>query len=717
LKQVLIRQGRTVVEEVPDPQVEPGTVLVRVKYSCVSMGTEMAGIRSSGLPLWKRALKEPEKVKKVLEKVVSQGFTSTTSLIRGKLTSGKPIGYSASGTVLAAGDGIIDLSPGDRVACAGSQWAHHAEIIRVPRNLVVPIPEALDLIAASTVTLGAIALQGIRRAQPTLGETFVVIGLGVLGQLTCQILKANGCCVIGTDPQSERLKTAQNLGLDYGVLPKSDGNFEQIFRLTDGIGADGVIITAASSSNTVISSAFKMCRKKGRVVLVGDVGLDLDREDFYEKELDFFISASYGPGRYDNTYEEQGLDYPVAYVRWTENRNMASYLNLLVGKQVNVAPLISEICPIEHATEAYEKLKTGAQKPLMILLSYPHADGIPSWVVATKSTCHPDSGKVGLAVVGAGSFAKEVHLPNLQALSDRYELRAVVSRTGHNALMTARQFGASYATTDYEQVLNDPTVTAVLIATRHNLHTTMALAALKAGKHVLLEKPLAVNTAQLTAVRDFYSSIKDGHRLPVLMTGFNRRFSIFIRRIYELIKNRSNPMVINYRMNAGYIPMNHWVHTEEGGGRNIGEACHIYDLFTHLTNSKVLSVDAKAIKPSTAYYIRSDNFITTMTFEDGSLANLTYTALGSKDYPKERMDIFVDGKVLFLDDYKKLLVLGAKVKGIESKFSDKGQKEELVAFACFIQNGGEWPIPLWQQIQATEIALMVENLLHARNMQ
>jgi predicted dehydrogenase/threonine dehydrogenase-like Zn-dependent dehydrogenase len=719
LKQVLLKQGQTVVEEVPAPQVEPGTVLVRVKYSCISIGTEMAGIRSSGLPLWKRAMKQPEKVKKVLEMVAAQGLTRTTSLVKGKLTSGAPIGYSASGTVLAAGEGITDLSPRDRVACAGSQWAHHAEIIRVPRNLAVPIPEALDLLTASTVTLGAIALQGVRRAQPTLGETFVVIGLGILGQLTCQILKANGCHVIGTDPQNERVKMAQNLGLNYGVVPESDENFEQVSRLTDGTGADGVIITAASSSNAIISMAFKMCRKKGRVVLVGDVGLNLDREDFYRKELDFFISTSYGPGRYDNVYEEQGLDYPVAYVRWTENRNMASYLNLLVGKQVNVAPLISEICPIEHATGAYEKLKTGAQKPLMIILSYPdpQADGTPSRVVATKSTCHPDPGKVGLAVVGAGAFAKEVHLPNLLALSDRYELRAVVSRTGHNALMTATQFGASYATTDYEQVLNDPTVTAVLIATRHNLHAPMALAALKAGKHVLLEKPLAVNTAQLTAVRDFYSSTEDVRSAPILMTGFNRRFSIFIRRIYELIKNRSNPMVINYRMNAGYIPMNHWVHTEEGGGRNIGEACHIYDLFTHLTNSKVLSVDAKAIKPSTAYYIRSDNFITTMTFEDGSLANLTYTALGSKDYPKERMDIFVDGKVLFLDDYKKLLVLGAKVKGIESKFSDKGQKEELVTFACFIQNGGEWPIPLWQQIQATEIALMVENLLHARNMQ
>jgi predicted dehydrogenase/threonine dehydrogenase-like Zn-dependent dehydrogenase len=711
--QVLLKEGQTVVEEVPAPQVEPGTVLVRVKYSCISTGTEMAGIRSSGVPLWKRAMKQPEKVKKVLEMVAAQGLTRTTAVVRGKLTSAVPIGYSASGTVLATGEGITDLSPRDRVACAGSQWAHHAEIIRVPRNLAVPIPGALDLLDASTVTLGAIALQGVRRAQPTLGETFVVIGLGILGQLTCQILKANGCYVIGTDPQNERVKMAQNLGLNHGLVPESDENLEQVFRLTDGSGADGVIITAASSSNAIISMAFRMCRKKGRVVLVGDVGLDLDREDFYRKELDFFISASYGPGRYDNAYEEQGLDYPLAYVRWTENRNMASYLNLLAGKQVNVAPLISEICPVEHATEAYEKLETGAQRPLMIILSYPdpQADGIPSRVVATKSTHHPDLGKVGLAVVGAGAFAKEVHLPNLQALSNHYDLRAVVSRTGHNALMTATQFGASYATTDFGQVLDDPTVKAVLIATRHNLHATMALAALKAGKHVFLEKPLAMNTAQLTAVRDFYSSTEDIRGAPILMTGFNRRFSPYARRISEIMKDRGNPIMINYTVNAGYIPPNHWVHTEEGGGRNIGEACHIYDLFTYLTGSRFRSVHASAIRPLTRHYGRNDNFVATITFEDGSVATLTYTALGHRDYPKEKFEVFGEGKIVAVTDYKKLAAVGVRIPKRESKIPEKGLREELEAFSDVIQNGGEWPIPLWEQFQAMEIAFLVEQAI------
>jgi threonine dehydrogenase-like Zn-dependent dehydrogenase len=331
VKQVLIRQGQAVVEEIPAPQVEPGTVLVRVDHSCISIGTEMSGIKTSSLPLWKRALKQPENVKKVVEMAVSQGVSRTTSVIQGRLSSGQPTGYSAAGTVLEVGEGIDDLQPGARVACAGAQCAHHAEIIRVPRNLTVPIPDNLELAVASTVTLGAIALQGVRRAQPTLGEVFVVLGLGILGQLTAQMLKANGCKVIGTDLDRKRIAIAQQLGMDIGIHPEDGDNIQQVARLTDGLGADGVIITAATPSDEVVSTAFQMCRKKGRVVLVGDVGLNLNRADFYQKELDFFISTSYGPGRYDNNYEEKGLDYPVSYVRWTENRNMAEYLRLVAA--------------------------------------------------------------------------------------------------------------------------------------------------------------------------------------------------------------------------------------------------------------------------------------------------------------------------------------------------------------------------------------------------
>lgn len=709
VKQVLIKQGQAIVEEVPAPQVEPGTLLVEVNHSCISIGTEMSGIRATGMPLWERALKQPDNVRKVLQMIATQGIAKTTNLVQERLVAGLPTGYSAAGIVIEVGEGVNDIKPGDGVACAGAQCAHHAQIIRIPRNLCAPIPENLAFSEASTVTLGAIALQGVRRASPTLGETFVVIGLGILGQMTVQLLAANGCRVIGVDLDPSRIDLAKSLGMAIGINPGISDDTEQVWRLTGGIGADGVVVTAATASNEVMSTSFKMCRKKGRVVLVGDVGLDLNRNDFYLKELDFFISSSYGPGRYDGNYEEKGLDYPVGYVRWTENRNMVEYLNCLAEGKVRIARLISAIRPVSAAAAAYESLKSEGAKPLMILLEYPK-DRTQDRVVANPAAIAAAQGKTRIAVVGAGGFAKAIHLPNLQTLKDSYHIRTIVSRTGHNAMSTAKQFGANYASTDFSAVLEDKDVDAVLIATRHDLHANMALEALKAGKHVLVEKPLALTVSELEAVEAFYGE-RETDSPPILLTGFNRRFSRYAKKIRELIESRSNPMILNYRMNAGYIPLDNWVHGQEGGGRNRGEACHIYDLFTYLTGSKVISVQAATIRPITGYYSHSDNFVATMTFEDGSVATLTYTALGAKGYPKEKMELYCDGKVIVLDDYKSLSVAGAKVSGIETKALDKGQIEELEAFAQAIQKGGEWPIPLWQQIQATEIALRVEKAL------
>jgi predicted dehydrogenase/threonine dehydrogenase-like Zn-dependent dehydrogenase len=708
MKQVIIKQGKATIEEVPVPKVESGTVLVQVNHSCISIGTEMSGVKVSGTPLWKRALKQPENVKKVVQMATTQGLSKTRSVISGKLEAGNPTGYSATGVVLEVGADIDDLQAGDRVACAGAQCAHHAEIIRVPRNLTVPVPDNLGFPEASTVTLGAIALQGVRRATPTLGESFVVIGLGILGQFTVQMLKANGCRVIGTDLDKERIQLALNLGMDAAIHPTEDNEIEQVVRLIDGIGADGVIITAATNSDEVVSTAFNMCRKKGRVVLVGDVGLNLNRADFYQKELDFFISTSYGPGRYDQIYEEQGLDYPVAYVRWTENRNMAEYLRLIAETKLNVKSLIAKTYPLEQAPQAYEALKDSSAKPLMVLLSYPQDTEIKR-TIPNPQAAAAGKDKIRMAIIGAGGFAKGMHLPNLQALSEDYHIQAIVSRTGHNANATAKQFKANYASTDYEQVLNDKEVDAVLIATRHNLHADMTLRALKAGKHVLVEKPLAINQDELQKIVAFYEN--SDATAPILLTGFNRRFSPYARRIQEITKNRSNPMILNYRMNAGYIPLDHWVHTKEGSGRNIGEACHIYDLFTYFTNSKVIEVTAHAIIPKTNHYSRHDNFVATMHFEDGSVATLTYTALGTNKYPKEQMEVYVDGKVLVMNDYKSLNIVGAATKGIQSKTMDKGQKQELEMFAKAIKPGGEWAIPLWQQVRAMEIAFDVQNLI------
>ncbi len=699
------------MEEVPAPEVEPETVLVRVEYSCISIGTEMSGVRASGLPLWRRALKQPENVKKAVALIASQGLSKASSQIGNHLTAMIPTGYSAAGVVVAVGSGVERFRPGDRVACAGAQSAFHAEYVCVPKNLTVLVDDAVRIDHASTVTLGAIALQGVRRSSPTLGETFVVIGLGILGQLTAQLLKTNGCRVIGVDLDQDRVTLAEQLGMDVGISNETASDVEQVNRLTGGIGADGVIITAATPVDSVISTAFKMCRRKGRVVLVGDVGLNLNREDFYKKELDFFISSSYGPGRYDTKYEEHGFDYPVAYVRWTENRNMAEYLRLVAEGYIRLAPLISATFPVGEATAAYEMLKDSQTKPLIVLLSYPPcANGSPvSRVVANPATLVGSGNRVRLAVVGLGSFAKAMHLPNIRDMADMYQLHTVVSRTGHNAIAIAKQFAALNASTNFEVILQDPCIDAILITTRHNLHAGMALRALLAGKHVLVEKPLAMSREELNQINEFYTNTSRPQ--PILLTGFNRRFSPHARRIKELVSKRTNPMILNYRMNAGYIPLEHWVHTEEGGGRNIGEACHIYDLFTFLTGSKVISITAQAIRPKTGYFSAIDNFVATFAFVDGSIATLTYTASGSADYPKEQLEVFVDGMTIAMNDFKLLQVYGSKSIGLETKLSEKGQKEELESFGEAIRTGGDWPISLWEQNQATEMAITVQNFL------
>ena len=715
MKQVLVSGGQVHLEEVPAPQVEPGTVLIRMDHSCISIGTEMSGVKSTGLPLWKRALRQPQHVKKVLDLALSEGLAATRRLVKDRLSVELPTGYSGAGVVIAVGAGVDDVSVGDRVACAGAQCAFHAEIVRVPRNLVVHMPANVGFPEASSVALGAIAMQGVRRAQPTLGETFVVIGLGVLGQITAQLLRANGCRVIGVDLDRARLTLASSRGMNWGLHPDDVNDILQVARITGGVGADGVIITAASPSDALVSTAFRMCRKKARVVLVGDVGLDLQRADFYEKELDFLISTSYGPGRYDAGYEEKGLDYPLPYVRWTEGRNMEEYLRLMSEGTLDIRSLVTTVYPIEQVDAAYRSLQAAGEKPLMALLAYPQTEANDGQhrVLLDERPLKAWKGQIRVAVIGAGGFAKGMHLPNLVQLESHFQLRAVASRTGHNATSTAKRFGAAYATTDYRETLADPDIDAVIIATRHDTHAKLALEALEAGKHVLLEKPLALEESELAAIEAFYA--RNEASKPLLLTGFNRRFSPYARAIEARVAGRSNPMILNYRMNAGHIPLDHWVHGPEGGGRNLGEACHIYDLFTFLTGARVVRVEAQAIRPATGFYAASDNFAATLSFDDGSVATLTYTALGSTEHPKERLEIFVDGTVISLDDYRSLEVAGAKHKRLESRAADKGQKEELFAFAQAISGQGDWPIPLWQQVQATRIGLEVKRLLRSGN--
>lgn len=708
MKQVLIKDGAAVIAEVPAPQVSPGSVLVRVAHSCISAGTEMANVTLSAMPLYRRAMRQPQHVRRVLQMVRDQGLNYTMNRVRGLLDAGSVTGYSASGVVVEVGSEVSGFSVGDRVACAGAGIANHAEFIDVPVNLAVRVPGGLDLADAATVTLGAIALQGVRRTAPTLGESVVVVGLGFLGQLTAQFLRTNGCRVIGVDPDPER----RGIAAEYGVIAlDSEGGAHvgRIIELTDGYGADAVVITAASPSSEIASQAFRSCRRKGRVVLVGDVGLDLKRADFYAREIDFLISTSYGPGRYDPLYEEAGQDYPLGYVRWTENRNMQAYLEMLADRRVTLAPLKPRRFPVDEARSAYESLRSASQRSLVSLLDYPgDADVSARTVRINRRGARAAAGPIRVAMVGAGGFAQGMHLPNLQKLRSHYSLRAVVSRTGANAAAVGQRYGAEYATTDFERVLEDKEIDLLVIATRHDLHAGMAVRALAAGKHVLLEKPLAIDEAGLRQVEAFYAD--RGADAPVLMTGFNRRFSPALRVAREVLAGRSSPMIANYRMNAGYIPGDHWVHGPEGGGRNIGEACHIYDVFSYLTGSPWKDVKVAAIPNGSGQWRRDDNFVATVEYADGSVCSLTYTALGNKVHPKEQMEIFCGANVLVLDDYKKLSVAGSR-KGWSGATIQKGQFEELEALATALRGGGDWPISLDDQIATTRLSFAVQGLL------
>lgn len=709
MKQVLVRGGGVAIEEVPAPEPAARQLLVRVAYSSVSVGTELTSVRMSGLPLYRRALKQPQHAKRVLEIARDQGFRRTFERVRGRLAAGLPSGYSAAGVVVQVGDEVDGFAVGDRVACAGAGIANHAELIAVPVNLAVRIPEGLSLEAASSVTLGSIALQGVRRASPTLGETVGVIGLGIIGQLVAQLLRANGCRVVGTDVDPGRVAVAIAGGLDAGI-DASGGSFpEQAVKLTDGFGLDAVIVTAATSSSEVLSQAFQACRKKGRVVLVGDVGLELRRSDLYDKELDFFISTSYGPGRYDPQYEIEGRDYPIGYVRWTEGRNLEEYLRLLADGRITLAHLPAETYDIDAAPSAYAALGRPGPKPLLVTLAYPERAEAAARTVRLRTVAPATTGRIRVAIVGAGSFAEGMHIPNLGKLRERFELRAIMSRTGATAKAVAARNGAAYATTDIDAVLDDPDVDLVIVTTRHDTHAAIALRALQAGKHVLVEKPLALNEEELAAIEAFY----EGRDAPLLMTGFNRRFSPAMRMLRTAIADRKSPLIADYRMNAGYISPSHWVHGPEGGGRNIGEACHIYDLFDFLTGAHVTRVDAQAARAGSAHWLANDNFVATVGYGDGSVCTLMYTAFGHRDHPKERLEVFADGAVASLDDYRSLVVQGSRRTEWRSRTVDKGHLEELEALADCLKTGGPWPIPLGQQLSAMRVAFAVEEQLRS----
>ena len=684
MKQVFLKSGAIVVEDVPTPAPGPGEVLVHNAYSLISAGTETLALKGAQKSLVRRALERPDLVLKVVEKARTEGIRKTFARVTEKVQELKSLGYSSAGTVVAVGSDVIDINPGDLVACAGVGYASHAEFVTVPRNLVVRVPEGVGLDEAAFTTLGAIAMHGIRRTECQLGETVVILGLGLLGLIAVQISKAAGHIVIGLDIDEARVNLARELGADRAFVIDAS-TVERIHDLTQGFGADAVVIYAATESSEPVNLAFDLCRRKGRVVGVGAFGMNFDREKMYSKELDFLMSTSYGPGRYDPVYEELGIDYPIAYVRWTENRNMQDFLRLVASGQVNVSRLITLTFPIEQAQEAYAALTTGDNRPLGVLFSYEQGSK-PSFVISVGSPRTKVSGKIGVAMVGAGSFAREVHLPNLTTLQDMFDVRWVVTKSGASALQVAERFSIPNASTSLDEALADPDVDLVVISTRHNLHASQTLAALAAGKAVFVEKPLCMNIEELEAIR----SAVESTNLPVFV-GFNRRYAPHVRYLRSVLERQGGPHMLFFRVNAGFIPRDHWVQDPvEGGGRLIGEGCHFVDTCNYLVGRNVgaTRVHAYSVPVDGVRVVARDNFVIDISYADGSLASIAYVSAGSKELPKERLEVHSAGTSFVLDDFRELVAYGTAIQadgatGATWKLAaqDKGHRNELIEIA------------------------------------
>jgi predicted dehydrogenase/threonine dehydrogenase-like Zn-dependent dehydrogenase len=705
MKQVLIKKGEAYVENIPTPTITDDEILIQVKYSLISTGTEMTSVNESGKSLIQKVKEQPDNIKLALDMIKKQGLKKTLNLVRGVLESGVPTGYSTSGIVIGIGKNIKDFKINDKVAAAGAGKANHAEIIAVPKNLVVKIPIGVEFSDAASVTLGSIAMQGVRQANPKIGDNVVVIGLGLIGLLTVQILKANGCNVIGIDLDKKRLDLAKYFGANMTINAK-ENVIQKINDKTNGFGSDSVIICAATKASEPINQAMQIVRKKGTVVIVGAVGLNLKRSPFYEKEVDLKISCSYGPGRYDEKYEEKGNDYPYSYVRWTENRNMEEYLNLISQEKINFQKMVEKEYIINLAKKAYNDLKLSENKPLAVLLKYPENIQQKTLYILEPDFTPIDKKIINVAVIGAGGFASAMHLPNLEKLKKYFKIKAIIDKNGVVAKQTAEKYHAKYAGTNYKEILRKKDIDLVIITTRHNMHARIAIDALKAHKAVFSEKPMALNNIEL---KELIETIEKSKKLYTV--GFNRRFSKYANEAKKHTDLRTNPLFMHYRMNAGFIPLDHWVQTEVGGGRIIGEACHIIDLFNFFTNSKIKSVSTDSLTPQTKNISSSDNKVITLTYEDGSIATLEYFAIGNKDFPKEYLEIHFDEKTIVIDDYKKIEGFGVKVKPISSQISEKGHLEELIKlYKCLTSENPKLPIDLSDLVQTTEATFQISSI-------
>jgi predicted dehydrogenase len=692
-----VRSGKLIVAEVPAPLAQPGEVLIANVASVISAGTERMTIDLAKKSLLGKARERPDLVRRVLEKCRNEGVFTTLRQVRERLDTPVPMGYSSSGVVLACGAGIQHLKPGDRVASNGA----HAGIVSVSKHLCAAIPAGLDFDQAAFAVLGAIALQGVRLAKCDLGESVLVIGLGLIGQIAVSLLAAAGCRVIGTDPDEKKCELALKMGAERA---RPNLGEVQILADTGGLGVDAVLITASTTSNAPIDLAAAAVRKKGRVVLVGVVGLSLDRRAFYFKEAEFVVSCSYGPGRYDPDYEDRGRDYPAPYVRWTEQRNIQAVLDLMSRGKLDVRPLITHRFPVEKATDAYELIQSDGQPYLGVLLEYepPQADAAPRRSVRLASARRSDRPAVG--VLGAGNFARLVLLPALRDCR-RLRLATLCTAGGLSAVTAGRSLEFEQATTDEDEVFDNPAIDAVVSITRHDLHAHHVVRALEAGKAVFVEKPLCLTVEELNEIEQARERLGDA---PLVMVGFNRRFSQATRRIRDFLADVSGPLTVSVRFNAGAVPVDHWVHDEtEGGGRIVGEACHAIDLATFLVGSPPVRVFAESVGSRHAAEITEDQCFITLRHANGSVSSVAYLAGGDKAFPKERIEVIGCGRIAVIDDFRTMTTSkNGRISRIKLSGQDKGHAAEIAAFANFLCEGGPPPIP-WEEIRATTLASLL----------
>jgi len=715
MKQLLqnLKTGETSVADVPKPTPKPGTALIRTAASLVSAGTERMVVEFAEKSLVGKARSRPDLVKQVLDKARREGLLTTMDAAFNRLDQPMPLGYSSAGTITAVGPGLQGFKVGNRVACAGGGYAVHAEYAVVPKNLLVHLPDDVDFESAAFATLGAIALHGFRLARPQLGERVAVIGLGLLGLLTVGIARAAGCRVFGVDLDPRRVELALQAGAE--AVPRSQAE-EAALSWSQGQGADCVLICADTPSDDPVVLAGAIARDRANVVAVGAVGLNFPRTVYFQKELNFVNSRSYGPGRYDPDYEEGGQDYPIGFVRWTEGRNLEAVVDLLASGGLDVHPLISHRFSIEHAPDAYALITGKVDEPYLgVVLTYPSAaeETQRPDLLTDRNPLPPNKAvkshgdMVRLGVLGAGNFATAVMLPALKKI-ENIELVGIVSGSGLSAAHAAQKFGFRYTAENSDQILNDPDINTVAILTRHDLHAEQAAAALQAGKHVFLEKPLAINRAQLAMLEEQLASAGD----QLLTVGFNRRFAPLARKMQTFLDDRTEPLAAHYRINAGFIPLTHWLHDPEvGGGRIIGEGCHFIDFLTFLVGEAPVRVTAQGLPDGGVY--REDNVVLTLTYPDGSLGTVSYLSNGDKAFPKEQVEVFSGGRVAVLDDFRSLeMVHNGNRKTVRSRLrQDKGHQAEWDFFSRAILGDGEPPIPYNQLIGVTKASFAaVESL-------